>query len=152
MPAKNKTKGKAKTKTSEPATPSNGPLEMASPQPLPEHTTDHRPFQRHRGDPHLAPARLAFQRSQAKIEAPQESNRFKTAPSAVVAFAQHTIYSQLLKEHQDEILRFSEELAAAKQEATELKKKLVAAGGAATMVGKRKRLGGRLFDEAEGEE
>lgn len=69
-----------------------------------------------------------------------------------MAFAQHTIYSKLLKEHQDEILRLSEELAAAKQEATELKKKFVAAGSAAAVVGKRKRLEGKLFGEVAGEE
>lgn len=84
--------------------------------------------------------------------APQEKEPSYTTESAAVAFAQHTIYSQLLKEHQNEILRLSEELAAAKQKATELKKKLVAAGSAATMVGKRKRLGGKLFGEAEGED
>lgn len=81
---------------------------------------------------------------------PSSLNPTTTANTA--AFTQHTIYTTLLKEHQDEILRLTEELVAVKRDREELKAKLAAAEAlnVNSPIAKRKRLGGKLFEESGG--
>lgn len=131
-----------------PETPYNGAIIMPSPEPL------------YRPKPYLPPATDAFKESHASImgpppapspsllregKKPSSLNPTTTASTAnTAAFTRHTIYTTLLKEHQDEILRLTEELVAVKRDREELKAKLAAAEAlnVSSPIAKRKKLGG----------
>jgi hypothetical protein len=118
---------------------------MASPELMQPSTNSDPTFNRQLGgQPNLDPAREVFRRSHDRIMAARGPKAQVPAlsRSAIAAFTERSIFEQLLAQHQDEIERLSKELAAEKQQNTELKARLLEADGLPTS--KRRRSGGTL--------
>ena len=129
-----------------PSTPySNGLIPMVSPEIMKPSTNSKPSFNRQAGEqPDLNPAREVFRRSHDRIMAARGPQTQVHARSTVATFTEKMLFEKLLTEHQDEIRRLRQELAAEREKNAELRAKLVASQSLPAK--KRKRLGGRLSD------
>jgi hypothetical protein len=123
---------------------------MASSELMQPSTNSKPTFNRQLGEqPNINPAREVFRRSHDKITAARgpKAQALALPRSAIAALTERSIFEQLLAQHQNEIERLSKELAAEKQQTTELKTRLLEAE--ALPATKRKRSGGTLTTELD---
>ena len=148
-PARSKAETVTRKRPKPPSTPySNGLIPMVSPEIMKPSTNSKPSFNRQAGEqPDLNPAREVFRRSHDRTMAACGPQTQVHARNTVATFTERLLFEKLLKEHQDEIRRLRQELAAEREKNAELRAELLASQSLPSK--KRKGLGGRLSDFEE---